>query len=242
MRPRNRSLRRSSLLPPILETARLELRPFVTSDAEAVHVHLRQRRVGGAGAGRGGRSRRGDVLGHRIRRAAPGTAPGGVALDRERAARRAPCAAPRMAQDAGARGRRDGAGSVLPRDAAKRVRVLHSLDARGWSAGGVRRSDHPARRVRSHSHAVRPPARPRPRRQRRKRGNAVRANRGGLAPARAGGRAPPHRVDLDAAAARVRETGYPQADDFAAQHVLASPSESAMLDALTHASFPRDRP
>ena len=39
-------------------------------------------------------------------------------------------------------------------------------------------------------------------------------------------------------AARVRETGYPQADDFAAQHVLASPSESAMLEAFTHASFP----
>ena len=44
--------------------------------------------------------------------------------------------------------------------------------------------------------------------------------------------------DLDAAAARVRGTGYPQADDFAAQHVLASPTESAMLDAFTHASFP----
>ena len=44
--------------------------------------------------------------------------------------------------------------------------------------------------------------------------------------------------DLDAAAARVRETGYPQADDFVAQHVLASPSESAMLEAFTHASFP----
>ena len=40
------------------------------------------------------------------------------------------------------------------------------------------------------------------------------------------------------AAARVRETGCPQADDFAAQHVLASPSESAMLEAFTHASFP----
>ena len=48
--------------------------------------------------------------------------------------------------------------------------------------------------------------------------------------------------DLDAAAARVRETGYPQADDFAAQHVLASPSESAMLAAFTHASFPGDGP
>ena len=44
--------------------------------------------------------------------------------------------------------------------------------------------------------------------------------------------------DLDAAAARVRETGYPQADDFATRHVLASPSESAMLEAFTHVSFP----
>ena len=44
--------------------------------------------------------------------------------------------------------------------------------------------------------------------------------------------------DLETAAARVRETGYPQADDFAAQHVLTSPSESAMLEAFTHASFP----
>ena len=40
------------------------------------------------------------------------------------------------------------------------------------------------------------------------------------------------------AAARVRETGCPQADDFAAQHVLASPSESVVLEAFTHASFP----
>ena len=44
--------------------------------------------------------------------------------------------------------------------------------------------------------------------------------------------------DLEAAAAQVRETGYPQAGDFAAQHVLASPSESAMLEAFTHLSFP----
>ncbi len=44
--------------------------------------------------------------------------------------------------------------------------------------------------------------------------------------------------DLDAAAARVRRTGYPQADDYARQHVLSSPSESAMLEAFTRASFP----
>ena len=44
--------------------------------------------------------------------------------------------------------------------------------------------------------------------------------------------------DLETAAARVRESGYPQPDDYATQYVLASPSESAMLDAFTHASFP----
>ena len=43
--------------------------------------------------------------------------------------------------------------------------------------------------------------------------------------------------DLANAAACVRETRYPQADDFAAQHVLASPSETSMLEALTHVSF-----
>ena len=44
--------------------------------------------------------------------------------------------------------------------------------------------------------------------------------------------------DRETAAARVQESGYPQADDYAAQYVLASPSESAMLEAFTHASFP----
>lgn len=44
--------------------------------------------------------------------------------------------------------------------------------------------------------------------------------------------------DLETAAARVRETDYPQAADYATRHVLASPSESAMLEAFTHASFP----
>ncbi|MEE8130609.1 MAG: hypothetical protein V3T48_09985, partial [Vicinamibacterales bacterium] len=43
--------------------------------------------------------------------------------------------------------------------------------------------------------------------------------------------------DLPAAAARVRETGYPQADEFAAHSVLESPSEAAMLEAFTHVSF-----
>ena len=43
--------------------------------------------------------------------------------------------------------------------------------------------------------------------------------------------------DLDSAAERVRETGYPEASDFAARYVLASPDESAMLRAFTYASF-----
>ena len=44
--------------------------------------------------------------------------------------------------------------------------------------------------------------------------------------------------DLEAAATRVRATDYPEADDYATQFVLSSPSESAMLEAFTHASFP----
>ena len=44
--------------------------------------------------------------------------------------------------------------------------------------------------------------------------------------------------DLATAAARVRDSGYSQAHDFAVRHVLASPSEAAMLEAFTHASFP----
>ena len=43
--------------------------------------------------------------------------------------------------------------------------------------------------------------------------------------------------DLDAAAERVRASGYPQAGDFAARFVLESPDESAMLRAFTYASF-----
>jgi len=43
--------------------------------------------------------------------------------------------------------------------------------------------------------------------------------------------------DLSAAAARVRNTSYPQAEDFAARYVLNPPSETEMLAALTAVSF-----
>jgi predicted phosphodiesterase len=43
--------------------------------------------------------------------------------------------------------------------------------------------------------------------------------------------------DLERAAARIRETTYPQADEFASKYVLASPQEGAMLQAFTRASF-----
>jgi len=43
--------------------------------------------------------------------------------------------------------------------------------------------------------------------------------------------------DLQLAAARIRATAYPQAIEFAEQYVLQTPSESAMLDAFTNASF-----
>jgi predicted phosphodiesterase len=46
--------------------------------------------------------------------------------------------------------------------------------------------------------------------------------------------------DLDAAAARIRATAYPQAREFAAQSVLHPPSEAAMLEAFTYASFRPD--
>lgn len=39
--------------------------------------------------------------------------------------------------------------------------------------------------------------------------------------------------DLENAAARIRETTYPQAEDFAAHNVLQPPSEAAMLEGLT---------
>ncbi|HEX9365080.1 MAG TPA: metallophosphoesterase family protein [Vicinamibacterales bacterium] len=41
------------------------------------------------------------------------------------------------------------------------------------------------------------------------------------------------RYDLEEAAARIRATGYPQAEQFAARHVLRPPSEQEMLDAFT---------
>jgi hypothetical protein len=43
--------------------------------------------------------------------------------------------------------------------------------------------------------------------------------------------------DLAGAAARIRGTAYPQADDFAARNVLVPPSEAAMLDAFARAEL-----
>ena len=43
--------------------------------------------------------------------------------------------------------------------------------------------------------------------------------------------------DLQEAATRVRKTAYPQAEEFAAQHILQPPSEAVMLEAFTNASF-----
>jgi predicted phosphodiesterase len=43
--------------------------------------------------------------------------------------------------------------------------------------------------------------------------------------------------DLQGAAARIRDTAYPQALEFAERSVLQPPTESAMLDAFTGASF-----
>ena len=43
--------------------------------------------------------------------------------------------------------------------------------------------------------------------------------------------------DLQRAATRIRATPYPQAVEFAEQYVLQTPSEAAMLDAFTNASF-----
>jgi predicted phosphodiesterase len=43
--------------------------------------------------------------------------------------------------------------------------------------------------------------------------------------------------DLHAAAARVRATTYPQAEEFAARNILHPPSEDEMLAAFTNASF-----
>ena len=43
--------------------------------------------------------------------------------------------------------------------------------------------------------------------------------------------------DLDAAAARIRATDYPDAENFAANYVLKPPSEATMLDAFTKVSI-----
>ena len=43
--------------------------------------------------------------------------------------------------------------------------------------------------------------------------------------------------DLDAAAARIRTTDYPQADFFAEKHVLSTPSEQEMLELFTRAGI-----
>jgi hypothetical protein len=43
--------------------------------------------------------------------------------------------------------------------------------------------------------------------------------------------------DLDTAAARVRRTTYPQAEEFAARHILEPPSEEQMLQAFSPAEF-----
>lgn len=45
--------------------------------------------------------------------------------------------------------------------------------------------------------------------------------------------------DLDAAAAHVRTSGYPQAEEFAAQNILDPPSEAQMLDLFTQAESER---
>ena len=43
--------------------------------------------------------------------------------------------------------------------------------------------------------------------------------------------------DLDKAAARIRATDYPDAENYAANHVLKPPPEAAMLEAFTKASM-----
>lgn len=45
------------------------------------------------------------------------------------------------------------------------------------------------------------------------------------------------RYDLDAAAQRVRSTGYPSARDFAERSILSPPSEQEMLETLTRAEL-----
>jgi hypothetical protein len=43
--------------------------------------------------------------------------------------------------------------------------------------------------------------------------------------------------DLDLAAARIRATDYPQADEFAARHVLQPPSEDSVLQAFARSEL-----
>lgn len=45
------------------------------------------------------------------------------------------------------------------------------------------------------------------------------------------------RYDLQQAAERVRRAAYPQAEQFAAGSILQPPSEAAMLEVFTNASF-----
>ena len=44
--------------------------------------------------------------------------------------------------------------------------------------------------------------------------------------------------DLARAAAAVRQTAYPLADDFAANNILQPPTEQAMLDAFSRVAIP----
>jgi hypothetical protein len=45
------------------------------------------------------------------------------------------------------------------------------------------------------------------------------------------------RYDFAKAAARIRETSYPEADEFAARYILQPPSESEMLDLFAKAEL-----
>jgi diadenosine tetraphosphatase ApaH/serine/threonine PP2A family protein phosphatase len=47
--------------------------------------------------------------------------------------------------------------------------------------------------------------------------------------------------DLEDAARRIRATDYPQAEEYAAKHVLQPPSEAAMLEAFTYVHFKRQQ-
>jgi hypothetical protein len=43
--------------------------------------------------------------------------------------------------------------------------------------------------------------------------------------------------DLTTAAERIRESDYPEADDFVARYLLQPPAEDAMLKAFAHAEW-----